>query len=183
LTDRAQQVAAGTQPRESIRARERTNDATFGGVGTGRQELPDLPATGMPLDRPLAATDRCLYDTIPAGCVGRQCGEEALLSVYRRRRDARKVAREIHFYAAEGTGMIAVFPIEVWREDDEVHVVFDREFQARMVLGRQANCEFYLEKVRYAAAMVSHNAFIQACTRSKPLRTSVLPLYWRHIWP
>jgi hypothetical protein len=78
---------------------------------------------------------------------------------------------------------LAVFPIEVWREDDEVHVVFDREFQARMVLGRQANCEFYLEKVRYAAAMVSHNAFIQACTRSKPLRTSVLPLYCGHIWP
>jgi hypothetical protein len=148
LTDRAQQVAAGTQPRESIRARERTNDATFGGVGTGPQGLPDLPATGMPLDRPLAAMDRCLYDTIPAGCVGRQCGEEALLSVYRRRRDARKVAREIHFYAAEGTGMIAVFPIEVWREDDEVHVVFDREIPRSHGPGRQVKLRIYLEKVR-----------------------------------
>jgi hypothetical protein len=58
------------------------------------------------------------------------------------------VAPEIHFYAAEGTGMVAVFAIEVWREDDEVHVVFDREIPRSHGPGRQVKLRIYLEKVR-----------------------------------
>jgi hypothetical protein len=58
------------------------------------------------------------------------------------------VAPEIHFYAAEGTGMVAVFPIEVWREDDEVHVVFDREIPSSHGPGATGKLRIYLEKVR-----------------------------------
>jgi len=56
-------------------------------------------------------------------------------------------------FSAEGRGLVAVFPIDVWTENNEVHVVFDSGIpssQGRGKLGGCTDCKsrIYLDKVR-----------------------------------
>jgi hypothetical protein len=56
-------------------------------------------------------------------------------------------------FAAEGKGMIAVFPLDVWIENNEVHVVFDSGIPSSQGPGKRGGCtdcksRINLEKVR-----------------------------------
>jgi hypothetical protein len=66
-------------------------------------------------------------------------------------------------FSGEGRGMFAVFPLEVWREDSELHVVFDRGIPGSQGLGAVggcANCKsrIYLCKVIWTLGQVSDRA-------------------------
>jgi hypothetical protein len=56
-------------------------------------------------------------------------------------------------FSGEGTGMLAVFPLDVWTENNEVHVVFDTGIPSSNGAGSLGGCtdckvRIYLEKVR-----------------------------------
>jgi len=56
-------------------------------------------------------------------------------------------------FTGEGRGLVAVFPIDVWTENNEVHVVFDTGIpssQGRGKLGGCTDCKsrIYLDKIR-----------------------------------
>jgi hypothetical protein len=66
--------------------------------------------------------------------------------------EASEQYKNLFGFSAEGRGMLAVFPLEVWREDNEVHMVFDRGIpssQGPGALGGCADCKsrIYLKMI------------------------------------
>jgi hypothetical protein len=56
-------------------------------------------------------------------------------------------------FSAEGRGMLAAFPIDIWQESNELHVVFDEEIPGSHGPGAVGSCtdcksRIYLERVR-----------------------------------
>src|ERR1700687_1697063 len=70
-----------------------------------------------------------------------------------RMNEASEQYKNLFGFSGEGRGMRAVFSLEVWREDNELHVVFDRGIPGSQGLGAVggcANCKsrIYLNKIR-----------------------------------
>jgi hypothetical protein len=65
--------------------------------------------------------------------------------------EAAEEYKNLFGFSGEGRGLLAVFPLDVWREDNEVHVVFDETIPgARGRAGSCTDCRsrIYLEKIR-----------------------------------
>lgn len=67
--------------------------------------------------------------------------------------DATEEYRNLFGFSGEGKGKLAIFPLEVWQESNEVHVVFDHEIPSSQGPGKMGGCtdcksRIYLEKVR-----------------------------------
>ncbi len=70
-----------------------------------------------------------------------------------RMNEASEQYKNLFGFVGEGRGMIAVFPLDVWRDDNEVHVVFDKEIPSSHGPGARGGCKdcksrIYLEKIR-----------------------------------
>jgi hypothetical protein len=67
--------------------------------------------------------------------------------------EASEEYKNLFGFSGEGKGKLAVFPIAVWQEDAEVHVVFDQATPSSHGSGAMGGCtdcksRIYLEKVR-----------------------------------
>jgi hypothetical protein len=68
-------------------------------------------------------------------------------------KDASEAYKNLLGFSGEGKGLVATFPLDAWREDFEVHVVFDRAIpssQGPNAVGGCTDCKsrIYLDKVR-----------------------------------
>jgi hypothetical protein len=71
----------------------------------------------------------------------------------KRMNQASEQYKNLFGFIGEGSGMLAAFPLEVWREDNEVHVVFDRRIPSSQGLGARGDCtdcksRIYLKTIR-----------------------------------
>ena len=67
--------------------------------------------------------------------------------------EASEQDKNLFGFSAEGRGLLAVFPLDVWREDNEVRVVFDKEIPSSHGPGARGGCtdcksRIYLEKIQ-----------------------------------
>lgn len=67
--------------------------------------------------------------------------------------DASEEFKNLYGFSGEGKGRLAVFPIDIWQESNEVHVVFDRGIPSSQGPGKMGGCSdckspIYLAKVR-----------------------------------
>ena len=67
--------------------------------------------------------------------------------------DATEEYKNLFGFSGEGKGKLAVFPIDVWQESNEVHVVFNHEIPSSQGPGKVGGCtdcksRIYLEKIR-----------------------------------
>lgn len=67
--------------------------------------------------------------------------------------EASQEYKNLFGFVGEGTGMLAVFPLEVWNESNELHVVFDTEIPSSQGFGQRGSCSdcksrIYMEKIR-----------------------------------
>jgi hypothetical protein len=67
--------------------------------------------------------------------------------------EATEQYKNLFGFTGEGRGILAVFPLDVWQEGNEIHVVFDKEIPSshgRAARGGCTDCKsrIYLEKVR-----------------------------------
>ena len=67
--------------------------------------------------------------------------------------EASEEYKNLFGFSGQGRGMLAVFPIDIWREDNEIHVVFDRGIpssQGSSAVGGCTDCKsnIYLSKIR-----------------------------------
>ena len=70
-----------------------------------------------------------------------------------RMNEASEEYKNLFGFTGEGKGMLAVFPLDVWTENNEVHVVFDTGIPSANGYGSLGGCtdcksRIYLEKVR-----------------------------------
>jgi hypothetical protein len=70
-----------------------------------------------------------------------------------RMNEASEEYKNLFGFSGEGRGIVAVFPLEVWTENNEVQIVFDTGIPSSNgagALGGRADCKvrIYLEKVR-----------------------------------
>jgi hypothetical protein len=61
--------------------------------------------------------------------------------------------KNLYGYSGTGTSKLAAFPVDVWQEGNEVHVVFDHTIPSSMGPGKSGGCidcksRIYLEKIR-----------------------------------
>lgn len=67
--------------------------------------------------------------------------------------DASEEYKNLFGFSGEGKGKLAVFPIAVWEEGTEIHVVFDRGIPSSQGPGKMGGCtdcksRIYLDKIR-----------------------------------
>lgn len=67
--------------------------------------------------------------------------------------EASEQYKNLFGFTGEGRGMLATFGLDVWREENEVHVVFDKEIPSSKGPGARGGCtdcrsRIYLEKIR-----------------------------------
>lgn len=67
--------------------------------------------------------------------------------------EASQQYKNLFGFTGEGRGMLAAFPLDVWRKDNEIHVVFDKEIPSSHGPGARGGCtdcksRIYLEKIR-----------------------------------
>lgn len=67
--------------------------------------------------------------------------------------DASEEYKNLYGFSGEGKGKLAVFPIDVWQDGSEVHVVFDRGIPSSQGPGKMGGCtdcrsRIYLDRVR-----------------------------------
>jgi hypothetical protein len=70
-----------------------------------------------------------------------------------RMNEASEEYRNLFGFSGEGKGILAIFPLDVWTQDNEVHVVFDTGIPSSNGAGSLGGCtdckvRIYLEKVR-----------------------------------
>jgi hypothetical protein len=70
-----------------------------------------------------------------------------------RMNEASEEYKNLFGFSGEGRGILAVFPLDVWTQDNEVHVVFDTGIPSSNGAGSLGGCtdckvRIYLEKVR-----------------------------------
>jgi len=54
--------------------------------------------------------------------------------------DASEQYKNLFGFTGEGRGMLAAFPLNIWREDNEIHVVFDKEIPSSHGPGARGDC-------------------------------------------